>query len=947
VNPLVALEARGQSIWLDYIHRTMTRSGELGRMVTEQGLRGMTSNPAIFQQAIAGSEDYADALRALMQDPSRDTKAIYEALAIEDIREAADVLRPVFDESDGTDGHVSFEVSPSLALDAEGTLEEARRLWRAVDRPNLMIKVPGTDAGLVAIEQLLYEGINVNVTLIFSTQAYAKILETHVRGLERRVAAGLPIRGIAGVASFFISRIDSEVDARLDRLAKSATGAEKARIEGLRGKAAIANARVTYADVYRAMIGSARWQTLVDAGAQPQRMLWASTGTKNKAYSDVLYIEELIGPDTVNTAPPATIEAFLDHGKIADRLLDDLDEARQTMAALAEVGVDFADVTDLLLERGLELFRDAMDGLLSTVAQKQRSARGPRLSTMELALPEALAEKVAKASAAWDAADSTARLWRKDASLWTGADEAKWLGWLDIVEANRARAAELTAFAAEAATPRLSHVLLLGMGGSSLGPDVLARTFARRVPKGSPKLQILDSTVPDQVARVGKSIDPATTLFVVASKSGSTLEPKVFRDHFLAKAKAALGDAAGKHFVAITDPGSKLEAEAKADGFARIFYGKPEIGGRYSALSDFGLVPAALMGLSVDAVLGEAQVMVEACRNTARAVDNPGVSLGIVLGQAALAGRDKLTLFASPPIASFGAWVEQLVAESTGKHGKAIIPVDGEPVAAPGTYGDDRLFVYLRLRSTPDGAQDRAVAALVAAGHPVVRIDLDDVDALPQEFFRWEIATATAGSVMALHPFDQPDVEASKLETRAMTSAFEETGALPSETPQVVSGQLSLYCDAEVAGRLASDDLVAWLRRHLAHLSEGDYFACLAYVDMNDRNAKTLTAIRNAVGHNGRFATCLGFGPRFLHSTGQAYKGGPGSGVFLQVTHEPTADIALPGSKLTFGTIAAAQARGDFAVLVQRKRRAVRIHITGDVATGLDELHGAVLRAIA
>jgi len=516
-----------------------------------------------------------------------------------------------------------------------------------------------------------------------------------------------------------------------------------------------------------------------------------------------------------------------------------------------------------LLERGLDLFRDAMDGLLGTIADEQRRVRGPRLSGIELALPTALAEQVAKASAKWDADGGTKRLWNRDASLWTGGDEAKWLGWLDIVAEQRTHVAELVAFAAQVKASGIKDIVLLGMGGSSLGPDVLARTYGGRVAKDSPKLRILDSTVPAQVERTGKGLDYKTTLFVVASKSGSTLEPKVFLEHFLAQAKRELGAEAGKHFVAITDPGSKLEAQATAEGFRRIFHGKPDIGGRYSALSAFGLVPAALMGMSVENLLGEASIMIEACRNTARAADNPGALLGVVLGAAANAGRDKLTIITSPPIASFGGWLEQLVAESTGKLGKAIIPVDGEAVADPGAYGRDRVFAYVRLASTPDSSQDRMIAALAAAGQPVVRIDVPDVDALPQELFRWEIATAVAGAVMGIHPFDQPDVEAAKIATKAMTSAYEETGALPPETPRYTEGSVQVYTDDANAKATGGPSLVAWLRAHLDRVQAGDYLALLAYVDMNEANTKLLQLIRHAVRDSKHCASCLGFGPWF------------------------------------------------------------------------------------
>ena len=940
MNPLRDLRREGQSIWLDYIRRGMTRGGALLKMVADDGLRGMTSNPAIFQQAIAGSDDYDDVLHDLVADAQLDAKAIFERLAVEDIREAADVLRTVYDDSAAEDGYVSLEVSPSLADDAEGTLEEARRLWKAVDRPNLMIKVPGTTAGLVAIEELLAEGINVNITLLFAVDAYAKVAEAYVKALERRAAKGQPIDRIASVASFFVSRIDSEIDGRLDKLAAKAPEADKAGILALKGKAAVANAKLAYADVYQPLIAGARWKALAAKGARPQRLLWASTGTKNKAYSDVLYVDELIGPDTVNTAPPATIDAFRDHGKVAPQLLHDVESARATMKSLAKVGVDVDDVTSLLLERGKDLFREAIDSLFDTIAVEQRKARGPRLDSLELALPRSLAERVGVANAQWDLAGSTKRLFERDASLWTGKDEAKWLAWLDIVQQQRARVAELVAFGEQVKQSGAKHVLLLGMGGSSLCPDVLARTWGAEQKKaGWPALRILDSTVPSQVERTVAASKPAETIYVVASKSGSTLEPKVFLDYAYDRAKAELGADAGKRFVAITDPGSKLEAEAREKGFLKIFHGVPEIGGRYSALSDFGLVPAALIGLPLESFLGEAALMVDACRNGSIGPENPGIALGAVLGVAANEGIDKLTIVASPGIASFGAWLEQLVAESTGKDGKAIIPVDGEKLAAPETYGRDRIFAYVRLAATPDAAQDRAVAALVAAGHPVVRIDLADRSALPQELFRWEVATAVAGAIMKLNPFDQPDVEASKIATRAMTSAYEKDGALPAESPIGKDGSIALYTDDANAKALGKHDkLVDWLRAHLGRIGSGDYFALLAYVDMNDAHERALQQLRHAVRDAKHVATCLGFGPRFLHSTGQAYKGGPKSGVVLQVTAEPAKELAVPGSRYGFGVIAAAQARGDFAVLAERGRRVLRVHLGSDTTKDLERL---------
>ena len=935
-----------QSIWLDYIRRGMTRSGELAEMVGVDRVRGVTSNPSIFQKAIGESDDYDEALAALLDQGDLSTKALYEALAIEDIQEACDALRSVYDATDKADGFVSLEVAPALARNAEGTISEARKLWGAVSRPNLMIKVPGTPEGIVAVEQLITDGINVNVTLIFARDAYERIADAYVRGLEARDAAGKSVNDVASVASFFVSRIDVAVDKQLVALQTAQPDkADDAR--RLAGKIAIANARVAYRGFESRCAGD-RWKALAAKGARPQRLLWASTGTKNPDYPDTLYVDSLIGPETVNTVPPKTLTAFIDHGTVAQTLTEDVDAAEAQLAALGELGISLDAITDDLLAKGLLAFEASMDQLLATVARARRSARGGTLNRTKVSLPADLADAAASAGKAWSDAGNTEKLWNKDASLWTGGDEARWLGWLDIIDAQqRGGVAQLRALADEVANSGFEQVLLLGMGGSSLGPDVLSKTFgARTIADGGRRLGILDSTVPAQVSRVHKSVDPKTTLFIVASKSGSTLEPTAFMQSFLARAKDELGGDAGKHFIAITDPGSKLEAFANEHGFRKIFHGVPEIGGRFSAWSHFGLVPAAAMGLDVEAMLAEAQLMAKACR-LPEIRENPGVELGLVLGAAAKAGRDKLTIVASPPIASFGGWMEQLVAESTGKGGQAIIPVDGERPTAPAVYGSDRVFVYLRLASTPSAAQDAAVAALEAAQHPVVRIELDDVDALSQEFFRWQIATAVAGAVMELHPFDQPDVEASKVASRALTNVFEETGALPTSSARFSGSGIEVHTDDSNAAALGShDDLAGYLRAHLGRLADGDYFGALAYVDMNPAHEGALAELRHVVRDAKRVATCVGFGPRFLHSTGQAYKGGPNSGVFIQITADDAEDRDVPGFKASFGVMKQAQASGDFQVLCERGRRAIRVHLGADVERGLATLTAAVRSAV-
>ena len=563
-------------------------------------------------------------------------------------------------------------------------------------------------------------------------------------------------------------------------------------------------------------------------------------------------------------------------------------------------------------------------------------------------IAEPLRGELSAAADTWDAAGNTARLWNGDASLWTGADESRWLGWLSAPADILRDMPALQAFAAEVRAEGFRHVLLLGMGGSSLCPEVLAETFGQLT--GGPRIHVLDSTDPAQVAAVDASVDLAHTLVIVSSKSGSTLEPNIFQAYFFARMREVIGaEQAGRRFVAITDPGSKLEGVATREGFRRIFSGVPSIGGRYSALSPFGVVPAAAMGLDLTRWQAGADAMSSAC-HAASARSNPGVSLGLLLGTCANHGIDKLTIVVSPRIYDLGAWLEQLIAESTGKIGRAIIPVDREPLTSPSKYGHDRLFVYVRLASAPDDVQDAAVEALAAAGRPVARLDVDEPYSIGGEFFRWEIATAVAGSLMRINPFDQPDVEFSKVETRKLTTDYEASGHLPPETPVLVDGAVSLFTDeanrAALTAAATAPSAVEWLRAHLARLVANDYFALLAYVPMTPGHEAILSRLRLRVRDSRGVATCLGFGPRFLHSTGQAYKGGPNSGVFLQVTCDDAHDLAVPGARYSFGVVKAAQARGDFQVLVDRKRRALRVHLGSEVSRGLELLDGLVADAL-
>jgi transaldolase/glucose-6-phosphate isomerase len=568
------------------------------------------------------------------------------------------------------------------------------------------------------------------------------------------------------------------------------------------------------------------------------------------------------------------------------------------------------------------------------------------VNDISVQLPEKLQAEANRTLAEWDQGRKMQRLWDHDASLWTNYDEGKWLGWLDIVDPKTPVSPELQSFVEGTRADGFKDVLLLGMGGSSLCPEVMALTFGP-VP-GAPRLHILDSTDPVQIQSVAGRVPPASTLFIVSSKSGSTLEPNIFFEFFWDLTVKALGaEKAGRHFVAITDPGSKMESVAREHRFRAVFHGRPSIGGRYSALSNFGMVPAAVMGVDLPRFLSSTLTMVRACAGSVVASKNPGGLLGAVLGTLGRSGRDKVTLVTSPGIGDLGAWLEQLLAESTGKQGKGLIPVDREQVGAPDRYGADRVFAYLRLQSEPDPAQDAAVEALVKAGHPVVRIGVEDRYALGQEFFRWEIATAVAGSLLGINAFNQPDVEAAKLATRALTEAYEKTGALPDERPFLEEGPVLLYADeANTAALRDSKRLVDVLRTHLGRLGAGDYLALLAYIPMTAETEAPLQTARLAVRDSKRVATCLGFGPRFQHSTGQAYKGGPNSGVFLQVTCDDPVQLPVPGQKYTFGIVKAAQARGDFQVLAERKRRALRVHLRGDLQSGLRLLRDSVTQAI-
>ncbi|MGB6371941.1 MAG: bifunctional transaldolase/phosoglucose isomerase [Methylocella sp.] len=941
MNKLKQLEVCGQSPWLDYLKRSLIESGELRTLIERDGLKGVTSNPSIFEKAIGETDEYADALKQFQGLADHGISAIYEHLAIADIRAAADVLRPVHEQTQGRDGYISLECSPYLANDTGATVAEALRLWAAVERSNLMVKVPATPAGIPAIRQLIGRGLNINITLLFSVSVYEEVVEAYISGLEDLARAGGDVSKIGSVASFFVSRIDTAVDKRLDDLG------DKRVADRLRGKVAIANAKFAYVR-YKALFSGPRWQLLASSGAKTQRLLWASTSTKNPAYKDTMYVEALIGRDTVNTIPPATMDAFRDHGEATPGAIEqDVAGARAMLAELEEHGVSLKEVTEELVTDGVQQFADAFDKLFGAIARRRRTlldgdrARleiGPGSPEMKTAFEEEME--------VWRKEGRIRRLWAGDKSLWAGTDEDKWVGWLHVVEQELADVERLLSFAEEVKQREFTSVVLLGMGGSSLGPEVLGETFGRR--SGWPRFHVLDSTDPAQIKAIERAVDLGKTLFIVSSKSGSTLEPNIFMEYFFDRAGAVRGkDKAGEHFVAVTDPGSSLERRAKQLRFAHIFHGVPSIGGRYSVLSKFGLVPAAAMGLDVKRLLATAHQMERACGPDVPPAENSGVQLGVALGVAATRfGRDKVTIIASPGIADLGAWLEQLLAESTGKRGRGLIPLAGEPLATPERYGSDRFFAYLELEGQADPARRQTVEALERAGHPVARIRVKDIWHIGQEFFRWEIATAVAGAIIGIDPFDQPDVEASKKKTSALTEEYEKSHSLPREEPVFRENGVALYADPRNAAELGQHDtLSGYLKSHFGRVHAGDYVALLAYIQRDEANTRALTAMRARIRDKTHAATCLGFGPRFQHSTGQAYKGGPNSGVFLQITCDDPSDIDVPGHSYSFGVVKAAQARGDLEVLVERGRRALRVHLR-DVDAGLAELARAMDAAL-
>ena len=929
-SPLRGLEALGQSVWIDLIRRGMITSGQLEQLVEQDGVSGVTSNPSIFEKAIAASRDYDTDIRSLAMQ-GRSAEQIYEALAVRDIQMTADLLRPTYDQGGGQDGFVSLEVSPLLAHDTRKTVEEARRLWKAVDRPNLLIKVPATREGLPAISELIGEGINVNVTLLFGIARYREVAEAYRTGLEILGRKGVPLARVTSVASFFLSRIDTLVDPLLEKKLQSG-GTEAALAFRLRGQVAIAQARAAY-DAFKEMRSRRPFSGLEAQGARPQRLLWASTSTKNPAYSDVKYVEALIGPHTVTTLPLEALNAFRDHGAPRLTLEEGIVEAQETLSLLPRAGVDMEKVSQILEAEGVAKFTDAYLRIIATLDKRCAEVLRERADRQSLFVG-GYAEAVDK-RLRWLAETKTAdRLWRKDPTLWSDdrrvAEQMRGsLGWLSVAESMHESVGALRELAAEVKTAGYARAVVLGMGGSSLTASVLARTFAPG--KGGIPVDVLDTTDPSAVVKA--QAQPGKTLFIVSSKSGTTAETAALDAYFWEK------QGSGKDFIAITDPGTKLAENAKARRFRGVFPGFPGIGGRYSALSPFGIVPAAIMGLDVSEFLDRSLAMAHACASCVPADENPGIGLGAAIAELRDQGRDKLTFLIPPGISALGTWLEQLLAESTGKEGNGILPVVDEPIGSPEVYGKDRLFVLFHLEEKPDETLEKAAVALRDNGHPVVSILVEKAMDIGQEFFRWEFAVAVAGTILGINPFDQPNVQEAKDTTNRLLGDVRREGRLPEREPDLVEGNLGFY------GK-SSGNAAATVRGFLSQARQGDYFAILSYLPEDPGTNQALQAVRRSVRDQLRIATTVGVGPRYLHSTGQYHKGGPNTGLFLMLTADDGADAPIPGERFGFSAFKRAQALGDLETLQKHGRRVMRVDLGRDVQGGLFRLRDTLRPAL-
>ncbi|MDD3948501.1 MAG: bifunctional transaldolase/phosoglucose isomerase [Anaerolineaceae bacterium] len=916
MNNSQALKQAGQSIWYDNIERTMLRDGFIAKMIQDGKIYGITSNPSIFENALSKSSAYNDVLQSMAwSGMNRDQ--IYFELIKEDIQAAADLFRHVYVETDGLDGLVSVEIDPFLAHDTKRSIEEGKALWAQINRKNLMIKVPATREGMEVVRELISAGINVNATLIFSLDQYYQVIDAYLQGLEERVAAGERVDSISSVASFFISRIDSAVDSLLDqKIAESSSTSTQA--SQLKGKIAIATAKLAYKQFIK-MFGGERFEELKANGARLQRLLWASTGTKNPTYTDTLYVDELIAENTINTVPPQTLKALLDHGNSELSIGKDLDEAYSQLNLLNDLGIDLAAVMNQLEKEGVEKFQNAHTTLLDLVDSK-RKHYAEELDGLSASVQSALRESANEVS--------VGQLFAHEPTYWTtnehGFEEIrKRLGWLGLPSQQFELIPELEEFRNKLLEDGFTDAFVLGMGGSSLAPEVISQAISPSVPEGQGlRLQIIDTTNPKEILYRTKDVDLRKTLFIVSSKSGGTSETMSAYKYFWQELAKLGVENIGQHFVAVTDPGTTLQILAEAKGFRKVFNARPDVGGRYSVFTKFGLVPAAVMGVNLHKFLSAAKESELQSREKVAYPANPNLLLGLVLGEASKAGKDKLTFIAEKYTAHLVPWLEQLIAESSGKEGKGIIPIEAEPLLESLDYPQDRFFVYFSV----DGEKADVVQTLLEKGHPVIEIEIKDPYMLAREFYRWEYATAVACASLNVNAFDQPNVQLSKTITKDRITEYQEKGSLNDGTPIWENEEAVVYGDP-VDGLAQAQSLLDVIKAYGKTVEENGYFALNAFVPRLEENEKYFQNLRKLLLNEFNKATTLGFGPRFLHSTGQLHKGGQTGGLFFTFTKDGETDFEIPGEGMSFATLQRAQALGDIEALKQKGRRVVRVHL--------------------
>lgn len=925
----------GQSIWLDYIRRNFIVTGKLDSLI-RKGLRGLTSNPSIFEKAISGSNDYNTDIEGLL-DKHLTRERIYEKLAFKDIEMAADMFKPVFEKTNGHDGFVSIEINPEFAYKTKKTIEEGKRIFSTMKKPNVLVKVPATNRGIPAITELIGSGINVNVTLIFSTDNYKEVAEAYIKGLELLKERSGDVSSVASVASFFVSRIDTAADKELTKIGN----------EDLKGKIGIANSVKAY-NLFKEIFKGDRWESLAKEGAKVQRVLWASTSTKNPHYPDTLYVDSLIGKDTVNTLPPATLNNFLDHGQTKPVLDKSYSEAIALLKKLKDVGIDLDKLTSDLQKEGVKKFADSFKALKRAIREKVKVMKNEDKFLQFYAgdFYNQFEETVNKISND----NIIEKIWEKDYKLWSDKPDeiTNRLGWLQSPERSLEALSEINELVTSLRKEKYRKALLLGMGGSSLAPEVFRRTFG--VKYSHLDMDVLSSTHPEAVIECSKKYDPSETLYIVSTKSGGTVETLSFMKYFYNHAVEKLGkEKAGKHFIAITDPGSRLEKIAKEFNFRKIFLNDPNIGGRYSALSYFGIVPAALIGVDVEKLLNRAEVMVSNNEsvNSPLGSDNSAAKLGAFIGELAQIGKNKLTFLLPEKLKHFGVWTEQLIAESTGKSGKGILPVVGEEILEPENYANDRQFVYMKL--IKDTSLDEKVNALRTAGHPIAEIILKDLYDLGGEFFRWEMATAIAGWRIGIQSFNQPNVESAKVLARKMVKEYSEKGKLPEIKPSLEENGIKVYSDYKW------DNIAKGLNDFLNNYSNGEpngggrsYVSLQAYLKPDDKTTKQLREIRTKIQKKNKLAVTEAYGPSFLHSTGQLHKGDSGHGLFIQFINKITEDAPIPEemgndkSSMSFGVLIHAQAQGDKQALLDGKRKVITFDLGEDVSDALKILNNSI-----